>query len=315
LSLSANNIRNRNGEDLTEWIRTQSHTNGLQDADLQPWHIVIAYDEFDEDGDNVNSGLFEELWAGPAKYKRRYASDKLKQTDYVNEQGLFRVGDQQWPRPVELQVRNEVVDPFYYAATLNGFHTRNLERTFGAQVLDCVLLQSDMIGSSPTQYCFGHGNSALRYTRGSGWFQTAYNDLVSFQGRNVAREVNVTDGGKPHLKLTVQTLETISEVDPKDLLPPPDATNLRGKRLSGVSLTTLQIEYPKWPATMREQHFSVTVALVIGKDGHVIDVRATDGPSAAFPAAETAARKWVFRPYLVAGEPAEVETKIMLSCN
>ena len=315
VDLSAKSARNRNNDDLIPWIKAQSSINGLEAADLKPWHIVISFDEFDEDADNVNSGVFEELWMTPAKYKTRYTSDKLNQTDYVNEQGLFRVGDQRWPRPVELQVRSEVVDPFYYAATLNGFHTRNVERRFDPNVLDCVLLESDTISSPPTQYCFGHGNSALRYTRGEGWFQTAYNDVVSFQGRNVAREVEVTDGGKAHLKLKVQKLETASSADPKDLQPPPDATNLRGKRLSGVSLTTLHMEFPKWPSSMRGQHFAVTVALVIGKDGRVIEARAVDGPTGAFAAAEDAARKWIFRPYLVAGEPAEVETKIMLNNN
>jgi hypothetical protein len=313
--ISAANAKNYKGDDLSVWIREQARINGLQGTDLQPWHIVIGYDEFDEDGDNVNSGVFEEFWAGPNQYKRSYTSDKLKQTDYANPQGLFRAGDQRWPSPAELQVRNEVVDPFYYAATLNGFHTRTLERTFGVQTLDCVLLESDTISSSPTQYCFEHGSSALRYTRGSGWFQTAYNDIVSFRGRNVAREVEVTDGGKAHLKLKVQTLETISRLDPRDIQPPADANNLQGKRLSGVSLTTVHMQFPHWPSPLREQHFTVTVALVIGKDGRVLSAKAIDGPSAAFDEAEKAARNWVFRPYLVAGEPEEVETKIMLSNN
>jgi hypothetical protein len=29
---------------------------------LQPWHLVLTYDEFDEDGDNVNSGVYDEVW-------------------------------------------------------------------------------------------------------------------------------------------------------------------------------------------------------------------------------------------------------------
>src|SRR6185312_15218995 len=68
LSLSANNPKyRRSNDDLAMWVRTQSGINGLQGPNLQPWRVVIAYDEFDKDGDNVNSGIFEELWAGPAK--------------------------------------------------------------------------------------------------------------------------------------------------------------------------------------------------------------------------------------------------------
>ncbi len=80
-----------------DWIHSQSALNGLQSADIRPWHIVIAYDQFDEDGDNVHSGIVEEYWAGPKKYRISYRSDTLNQTDYATEQGLFRLGDQRWP--------------------------------------------------------------------------------------------------------------------------------------------------------------------------------------------------------------------------
>ena len=98
--------------DLTTWLSKEAALNGLQSADLQPWHIVVTYDQFDEDGDNVHSGVYEEYWAGTKKYKRIYKSDNLNETEYATEKGLYRLGDQQWPDPPQLQVRNEIVDPF-----------------------------------------------------------------------------------------------------------------------------------------------------------------------------------------------------------
>jgi hypothetical protein len=95
--------------DLTKWLSKEAALNGLQSADLQPWHIVVTYDQFDEDGDNVNSGVYEEYWAGAKKYKRIYKSDNLNETDYVTEKGLYRLGDQQWPDRAQLQVRSEIV--------------------------------------------------------------------------------------------------------------------------------------------------------------------------------------------------------------
>jgi TonB family protein len=59
--------------------------------------------------------------------------------------------------------------------------------------------------------------------------------------------------------------------------------------------------------------FEVVVQIVIGKDGKVVDAKALSGPKAAYKAAESAARKWTYLPYLVAGQPAEVETKITFS--
>lgn len=74
--------------DLTTWLPKVAALNGLQSGDLQPWHIVVTYDQFDEDGDNVHSVVYEEYWAGAKKYKRIYKSDNFNQTDYVTEKGV-----------------------------------------------------------------------------------------------------------------------------------------------------------------------------------------------------------------------------------
>jgi hypothetical protein len=140
--------------DLPIWTAKEGALNGLQSADVLPWHIVVSYDQFDEDGDNVHSGIYEEYWAGEKKYKRSYKSDDFNQTDYATDKGLFRQGDQQWPNRAESQVRSEVVAPFYYAATLQGFYGRNVERTFSGYKLQCIFIERDSGISDPTQYCF-----------------------------------------------------------------------------------------------------------------------------------------------------------------
>jgi hypothetical protein len=284
---------------------------------LRPWHIVIEYDQFDGDGDNIHSGVVDEVWAALKKYRLSYKSDNLSETDYATEQGLFRVGDQRWPNRAEDQVLAEVVDPFSYAATLQGFQIRNVERTFGLHALDCSLLERTAPGAmtGPTQYCFEPNTQTLRYVRGFGWDQTTYNDLTSFQGHNAARDVVVTDGGKPYLKLHVKTIEVIEHLNEADFVPPTDASHIGEKRLSGVRPKVISTLFPEWPGSLRQQHFVVTVEIVIGKDGHVVAAHAVTGPSEAYKAAEKAVLKWVFQPHLVLGEPAELETKVELSNN
>src|SRR3954453_2035662 len=34
--------------ELTTWLSKEAALNGLQSADLQPWHIVVTYDQFDD---------------------------------------------------------------------------------------------------------------------------------------------------------------------------------------------------------------------------------------------------------------------------
>jgi hypothetical protein len=158
--------------DLASWLSKEETLNGMQSTNLLPWHIVMIYDQFDEDGDNINSGVYEEYWAGPKKYKRSYKSDRFNQTDYATDKGLYRRGDQQWPDRAHLQVRAEVISPFSYGATLHGFHARNVQRTFNGYNLECVLIEKDSGISDPAQYCFEPDSSVLRYNRGIYWYQT-----------------------------------------------------------------------------------------------------------------------------------------------
>jgi hypothetical protein len=318
VTVNLKNIKRSAGADavdLTKWLSQEAALNGLQSTDLQPWHIVVTYDQFDEDGDNVHSGLYEEYWAGAKKYKRIYKSDNLNQTDFATEKGLYRLGDQQWPDRAQLQVRAEIVEPFSYAATLVGFHGSNVERIFSDYKLQCVLMERDNEISNPTQYCFEPDGSVLRYSKGFGWFQTVYNQIVPFQGRSLAREVEVTDGGKPYLKLQVKTIELISHVDDADLVPPPTAIGPLGDRVSGVHPVPIKTSFPQWPASLRSQHFTVTAEVVVAKDGHVVRAHGVSGPAEGYKACEDAVRKWVFKPYLILGEPVEVEAKILCSNN
>jgi hypothetical protein len=290
--------------------------NGLQSTDLPTWHLVVTYDQFDEDGDNVNSGIFEEYWAGPQKYKRSYKSDRFNQTDYGTPKGLFRQGDQKFPDTAQSQVRSTIVDPFSDPPTLQGFHGRSLTSTFSGYNLQCILLETNVNISAPIEYCFEAEGSILRYSRGEGWFQTVYNQIFSFQGRNLAREVDVTNAGKLYLKLRVEKIEPLSPVDEANFVPPAAAVGPVGDRVSGVIVHPIDMSaHAQFPASLRNQHFTVSAEIVIGKDGHVISAHAISGPPDAYKACEDAARKWVFKPYLVLDKPVEVEQRVGCSNN
>ena len=281
---------------------------------MPPWHIVVTYDQFDEDGDNVHSGTLEEYWAGPGKYKRIYKSDDFNQTDYATERGLYRSGDQRWANRAQIQVREEVIAPFDYTLSAQDFSMRVEERVFNGNKLQCTFIETRMTISDSTQYCFEPGTSILRYARGDGWFQIVYNKIETFQGRNLAREVDVTDGGKPYLKLRVTSAELLSHADEAVFLPPPGASPL-GDRVSGVQIRPISMSPPQWPASLRKEHFVVEVKIIIGKNGHVISVEGKSGPREAYKGCEDAVKKWAFKPYMVLDKAVEVEQVVTCSIN
>lgn len=71
---------------------------------------------------------------------------------------------------------------------------------------------------------------------------------------------------------------------------------------------------PVYPPLARQARIQGTVILkvVIDKSGNVLEVRPVSGHPMLAPAAVDAVRQWKYQPYLVNGEPVEVETDVQV---
>jgi len=56
----------------------------------------------------------------------------------------------------------------------------------------------------------------------------------------------------------------------------------------------------------------VLLHATIGKDGRIHDVKGVSGPKELIDAAVGAVEQWRYRPFLVKGEPVEVQTTIKI---
>jgi len=74
----------------------------------------------------------------------------------------------------------------------------------------------------------------------------------------------------------------------------------------------LHVVNPVYPLEARIRHIQGDVLLqaTIGKDGLIHDLRAVSGDPLLVVAAKGAVEQWRYRPYLLKGEPVEVETTI-----
>jgi periplasmic protein TonB len=79
---------------------------------------------------------------------------------------------------------------------------------------------------------------------------------------------------------------------------------MEGRKLSGIN--------PRYPAMAIAAHVQGTVMLAatISKTGTIENLRRVSGSPMLAPAAEEAVRTWRYRPYLLNGEPVEVETTV-----
>ena len=74
---------------------------------------------------------------------------------------------------------------------------------------------------------------------------------------------------------------------------------------------------PKYPPEAGRERIEGTVVLmaVIGKDGTVRDVRVESGLALLAQAAIEAVKQWRYRPYLLNGEPVEIDSQITINFN
>ena len=69
---------------------------------------------------------------------------------------------------------------------------------------------------------------------------------------------------------------------------------------------------PIYPAETQNIKDQLRLAVLIGKDGNVLNVRKISGPENLAPTAVEAVMKWKYKPYLLNGEPIEVDTTVDL---
>ena len=79
--------------------------------------------------------------------------------------------------------------------------------------------------------------------------------------------------------------------------------------IQGMILHKVAPNYPE-VARQRGVQGTVVIAVTIAKDGTVRDPRVISGDPLLNKAATEAVRKWRYRPYILKGEPVEVETTL-----
>lgn len=295
-------------------VRLAFTMNGVDVPSFKPWHIKLTYDEFDGDGDNVRSGALEEFYVGPRKYKRIYTGDALNQTEVATESGLYRSGNQHWPKSVEMQVRNEALRPLY-RMRLDDANIRpdKIDWTVGKTKLPCVVFRRTDLTMSDDglrKFCFDPNTVRVRYTSGRGVDETTYNHIVMFQDRFVAQDIVVTQNGKLFLKIHMEIMETISAIDNSMFVPPVDSPGPLGGRVA-VPSELLMDDYlisRGSPGAAPTAHGEVVVKFVIGKDGRVIQVEPVSGPAELYKSAIGWMRSFRFRPFLILDQPVEAES-------
>ncbi len=84
------------------------------------------------------------------------------------------------------------------------------------------------------------------------------------------------------------------------------------KIISGVQVMPIHQVQPEVPAgvDVKKNHGTVTIAVVVGVDGSVLEAKPVSGPAAFYDVCVTAAKQWKFQPYVYKGRTERVNTEV-----
>jgi len=91
--------------------------------------------------------------------------------------------------------------------------------------------------------------------------------------------------------------------------PPKGPQRVSSGVIKGNLLNQVKPNYPAIAKSTRTQG-TVRLSATIGKDGHILNLQVVSGPPMLQKAALDAVNQWVYKPYLLNGEPVEVLTEI-----
>ena len=290
--------------------------NGLRGFAIQPWHLKAGYEVFNSEGTSSSKGTFEEWWASDKLYKTTYQADGLSSTGYRTDHGFYHAGDTTKVRAPLAWLEPALINPLAALPDSAKAELWNNERNFGKVKLTCTLAGSHHQPEDLPQVCLASSNAVLEYaSTGGQTLQTLFQHIQLFRDRYVAHDILIYLLGRPALTIHVDTLEALVTSDPTLFAIPADAVQIPDRQgLPGVITQASLISkvVPQYPASAKMQGVQGRVVLdaTIGTNGEINFLQVLAGPKALQQPALDAVRQWTYKPYLLNGEPIEVETDI-----
>ena len=175
------------------------------------------------------------------------------------------------------------------------------------------------LGLFPT-YCLDRDQTKLRITVHSGSKLLLRTQLGKFQSKEVAVDQVTKENNILISTAHIDTLQSMKESD-ATYDPSSEMQKVSEKlpRVGSGILVTFNFRPqppPIFPQRAKDNQVTGSVVLlaVIGRDGHVHSLRPTKVPDTDLTIAAIAAvKQWTYKPYLLNGEPVDVETTITVN--
>ena len=312
--------------DLLNRLNTAAELSTLSDPTLKPWHLKMDFDLLDPKGAVREHGTLEEWWAAPDRFRIAVTSPSYTAVETRDGDKAFRTRGQSRRPDLEDLLVSQISAPLQKTSELKSLTAFYEKKTLGTVDLDCIMpsppddpRMRTYLGQYTT-YCFDPGQSDLRLLIRYRDQLIVRNRLARFQNRSVSPDLSVLDAGHVVLISHIALLSTYTP-DVHDFEPTPEqqailvTPRVGSAVVAGMLLTKANPTYPRM-ALAHKVSGVVILHATIGKDGHIKDLSAIRSPDQLLTeSAVDAVRRWTYRPYLVDGQPTEVETTITVNFN
>ncbi len=313
------------GEKPQDRLLAAATHSQLDAPGLKPWHLKLDVTLYDSNGKNPVVGTIER-WNAENGDRTTFTFGDATRT-VLNDGDKFYASHSGTVPSLADSVLDAVLRPGPSQRDIQSSSPETTSENFGKVKLDCIMLTEDVLhkgsiamGLFPT-YCLDPGGELLRASFNFGSYTVLRNDVSDFQGQFIAHTLALIQGTRTKVaEAKIAALETFT---PSSDQFAPDAAmkatsnfaQISGKIMAGEirSKTT-----PVYPASARQAHISGTVVLhaVVGRDGHIRSLRPISAPDTDLALASIdAVRQWTYSPYLLNGEPTDVDTTITVNFN
>jgi len=301
-------------QDLKQRLNDIVGVSSLERENAEPYHLKFSFQLYDLYGKPTETGVLEQYWTP-------------KHSELTIQSPSYSFPDQAGTASASLRNRylinellRQITNPFSGENLSTGTELKETALKDGKIDLSCLrfVLPQASNGNAPTSperwsLCTQPGENALRIMSRNGDPVIVRNTVGTFRGVKVGITTTINYLNHPAITGHIQTLETFH----------PDAafeTHESKQSPDHVSedLTNghvIQKPAPRYPAEAKMEHLSGDVFLAgsISKEGSISDLSVIASPDKSLSdSAVTAVRQWRYQPFLLKGQPTEVETIIVV---
>jgi TonB family protein len=313
-------------DDLRARLQRTSALMSLGAVDAKPWHLSLAVTTFADDGSHPNQGTIE-MWKSGDNSREVFTFGGKTVTRIQVAKSIYWSGDTASLPYRATELLSQVLQPGPSQEDLKYGTPVVRPQKFGKVPLDCIMLSEPVkdvdkvpLGLFPT-FCLTPDTDIVRSSSNFASRTVIINGLGTFLDHKVPIQLDILSHAATVANAKVTKLATYTP-DPDQFSPPADAkpVGANGVRVAGgvIAGNILSKVPPVYPISAKQNHISGTVVLkaIIGRDGHVYGLHPVSSPDADLSlSAIYAVSQWIYKPYLLNGEPTEVDTTITVNFN